>query len=689
MTRTESLQEFCEWLRSVEFETFVDRRTTYFLAGCGLDIETTNVIQRHRVTKGNGKKAKESFEYDHVAAYAYAFMLTVHDHSLLCRRWDQILTALKEMRKYARRHGASWFVWIANESFEFQFFRKRLRIKSAFAKKSRQPLYFNVDHMHFADCLAITGGSLAHLSKVYTTTQKKVGDLDYSKPRSWMTELDDTEKEYCYCDTEILAEYFEYIKKEYIFRGLPIPYTKTGIIREQVKRRAELAVGAKAFVKGALPASRKEYEAWMTHLFRGGLTHACAILANQELEDVYGYDLTSSYPAVMLQEAHYPMSQFLPVELQHDGRYITDPLLQTHCCMFVIDFFDIEATTMHTIESKHKIIAETGAMYDNGRLIKADHIRVHLTELDYDTYCKFYTWSRIRVGSAKAAAKGRLPKYLREPLLDWYVKKLQLKKWCKQQGIKPDDWPEYRIAKEMVNSFYGLTVQRLRFVSPLYDTKREIWTESVKDKSYASACKNAVLLPQWGIWITAHARHRIADMIHRIDSGKLGSRVAYYDTDSIYVVGCADDLIAEYNAEIAKLNTQLPPECWDLGLFDKIGKTGHYKRFKTIGAKRYIKEDDAGEITATVAGLDGRAYMAKYGDKAFKAFSLDGFLIAAGEANKLTSIYIDEPTDDIIDGVPMHEESCVVLADIDFGVSITALDMYAKIIEFMMRRMTL
>lgn len=682
MTRTESLQEFCEWLRSAEFETFVDRRTTYFLAGCGLDIETTNVIERHR-------DRKEKFVYDHVAAYAYAFMLTVDDHSLLCRRWDQILTAIKEMRKYARRHGASWFVWIANESFEFQFFRKRLRIKSAFAKKSRQPLYFNIDRMHFADALAITGGSLQHLSKIYTKTQKKVGALDYSIPRSWRTPLTETQKDYCYSDTEILAEYFEYIKKEYIFKGLPIPYTKTGIIREQVKRRAELAVGAKEFVKGALPASRKEYEAIMSKLFRGGLTHACAVLANQELTDVYGYDLTSSYPAVMLQEAHYPMSQFLPVELECDGKHITDPLLETHCCMFVADFFDIEATTMHTIESKHKMIAETGAMYDNGRLIKAKHIRVHLTELDYDTYTKFYTWSEIRVGSAKVAARGRLPKYLTEPLLEWYVKKLQLKKWCKANGIKPDEWPEYRIAKEMVNSFYGLTVQRLRFVSPQYDTERQIWTESLKDKSYGSACKNAVLLPQWGIWITAHARHRLADMIHRIDTGKLGSRVAYYDTDSLYVVGSADDLIAEYNAEIAEKNRTLPPECWDLGMFDKIGHTGHYKRFKTIGAKRYIKEDDAGEITATVAGLDGRAYMTKYGDRAFKAFNLDGFLIAAGEAQKLTSIYIDEPTDDIIDGVAMHEESCVVLADIDFGVSITALDMYAKIIEFMMRRSTL
>lgn len=679
MIRTESLNDFCAWLQSAEFDTFTDRRTRYIMAGCGLDIETTNVIQRHRDGKGK-------FIYDHVAAYAYAFMLTIDDHSLLCRRWDQILTALKVMRKYARAKSATWFVWIANESFEFQFFRKRLKIKSAFAKKSRQPLYFNIDRIHFADALAITGGSLAHLSKVYTTTQKKVGDLDYSKPRSWRTELSDTEKDYCYSDTEILSEYFEYIKSEYILRGLPIPYTKTGIIREQVKRRAELAAGAKAFVKSALPASRMEYEAWMNKLFRGGLTHACAILANQIHTDVWGYDLTSSYPAVMLQE-YYPMSQFLPVDIRHDGKMITDPLLYTHCCMFVVDFWGIECTTMHTIESKHKTISETGALYDNGRLIRADHLRVHLTELDYDTYTKYYKWDRIDVHCGKAAARGRLPKYLTEPLLHWYVKKLQLKKWCKENGIKPDEWPEYRIAKEMVNSFYGLTVQRLRFVSPLYDTDKQIWTETVKDKSYASACKNAVLLPQWGIWITAHARHRIADMIYRIDGHtKADSRVIYYDTDSIYVIGNADGLISQYNAEIEIMNRQLPPECWDLGMFDKIGKSGHFRKFKTIGAKRYIKEDDDGHVMATVAGLDGEAYVNKFGAAAFEKFSLDGFLIAAGESQKLTSIYIDEPTDDIIDGVPMHEESCVILAEIDFGVSVDALTMYRKIIEIMMRR---
>lgn len=679
MIRTESVLDFCEWLQAQQFDTFIDRRTTYFRIGCGLDIETTNVIKRHR-------DSKQKFIYDHVAAYAYAFMITIGDHSLLCRRWDEILTVLKIMQRYGRKNKGTFFCWIANCSFEFQFFRSRIKIRSAFAKKSRQPLYFNTDRIHYADALAITGGSLQHLSKTYTQTQKKVGDLDYSIPRSWRSPLSDTEKEYCYSDTEILSEFSDYIFTHYPDQGQQIPYTQTGIIRAEVRAGAEAAKGAKEFVRSAYPPSRMEYDAIMHYLFRGGLTHACAILANIEHTDVYGYDLTSSYPAVMLQE-YYPMSVFMPITLQHDGKYITDPVLHSHCCMFVADFYDIEAITMHTIESKHKIIEATDAIYDNGRLIKAKHIRVHLTELDYDNYTKFYTWDRIEIGSAKAAARGKLPKYLREPLLRWYVRKQQLKAWCKRNGIRSDDLPEYRIAKAMVNSFYGLCVQRLRFISPIYDIKRGIWAETIKDKPYAAAIKNAVLLPQWGIWVTAHARHRIADMIHRIDPDKYHSSVIYYDTDSIYTIGDCSELIAAYNSEISVHNKDLPPECDDLGLFDKIGKSGHFKRFKTIGAKRYIKETDDGEIIATVAGLNGEAYVRKYGSRAFDAFSLDGFLIAAGEAEKLTSIYIDAPTEDVIDGTLMRERTCVALAEIDFGLSVDPLKMYAHIIEMMMNRL--
>lgn len=684
MVRTEDAHEFIVWLWSQSWDIFEDRRRKYFCVGAGLDIETTNVIKRHRA-KPNEKKGETvgKFIYDHVASYAYAFQITIGDHSLLTRTWENILYVIREMQRYGRKNGGSFFVWIANEGFEFQFFRRRLKIKSCFAKKSRQPLYFNIANIHFADALAITGGSLSHLSKNYTASQKKEGQLDYSVLRSWKSELSETEKDYCFTDTEILSEFFDYIKRTYIDTGLQIPYTQTGIIRAEVKAAAERAVGAKEFVHSAYPASRKEYDTMMQWLFRGGYTHACAVNANVIHHDVYGVDLTSSYPAVMLQCDNYPMSRFLPVEFECDGKEITDPLLQTHACTFVCDFWGIRNTTMHTVESRHKIVQHTNARFDNGRLVDADHIRVHLTELDYDIYKKFYTWDRMTVGSGKAAARGRLPKYLREPLLKWYLRKQQLK----AAGL--EDTPEYRIAKALVNAFYGLCVQRLRFLSPIYDPERQIWTETQKEKSYVTACKNSVLLPQWGIYVTANARHRILDMIYRIDGAperRNDPHVVYCDTDSIYYIGDHKAAIAEYNAEITKLNRELPPECDDLGTFDKI-KEGIFPRFKTIGAKRYIKERVNGKIIATVAGLNGEAYVKKFGDRAFENFNLDGFLIAAGESQKLTSIYIDEPTDDIIDGVPMHEESCVALTDIDFKLTIEPLKMYAKIIQIMMERM--
>ena len=687
-TRTESVAEFVDWLHRQEFDVFQDRRSQYFRVGCGLDIETTNVIRRHRKKDDD----KSPWIYDHTAAYAYAFMVTIGDHSLLCRQWMEILYVLGEMEKYGRKHAGRFFCWIANCSFEFQFFRTRIKIKSCFAKKARQPLYFNTERIHFADCLAITGGSLSYLSKNYTESKKKTGDLDYSIPRSWHSPLSDTEKDYCYTDTEILSEFFhQHIETEYIQKGMPIPYTQTGIIRAEVNRRAKETKGAAEFVRSAFPPSRVEYDGIMSRLFRGGYTHACAINANTTHYNVHGVDLTSSYPAVMLQ-CYFPMSVFVPVTLQCDGHLITDPLLQTHCCMMICDFWGIDATTMHTIESEHKLIQAEGAVFDNGRLIQAKHIRVHLTELDYETYTRFYKWDHMTCEFSKVAARGRLPKYLLDPLLELYRKKVQLKRWCKKNGIKADNWPEYQITKALVNSFYGLTVQRLRFITPIYDPNTGKWSDKLKNTSYASAIRYTMLLPQWGIWVTAHARHRITGMIHRIDPDKLHADVIYCDTDSIYFRGDHWDLIEEYNAEIAKLNQDLPAECWDLGMFDKIG-TGDFLRFKTIGAKRYIKQypptekHPEGEITATVAGLNGEAYVRKNQPDPFLNFTTEGFFMAAGEAWKLTSIYNDEPTDDLIDGVPMHEESSVSLCDIDFQIK--PLRFYKLTIELMAERLGL
>ena len=96
-------------------------------------------------------------------------------------------------------------MWVANLSFEFQFIRKWLHVTRLFAKEARQPLL--VEHngwLQFREALSISGGNLEQLAKDYCTTQKLVGDLDYSKIRHSTTPLTQEELNYCIHDVLII-----------------------------------------------------------------------------------------------------------------------------------------------------------------------------------------------------------------------------------------------------------------------------------------------------------------------------------------------------------------------------------------------------------------------------------------------------------------------------------------------------
>ncbi len=69
--------------------------------------------------------------------------------------------------------------------------------------------------------------------------------------------------------------------------------------------------------------------------------------------------------------------------------------------------------------------------------------------------------------------------------------------------------------------------------------------------TYCKLCANNVLLPQWGIWVTAHSRYKLVSMIYDIET-KTHSEVIYYDTDSIYYTNrdSCKTLIYNFNNKI-------------------------------------------------------------------------------------------------------------------------------------------
>lgn len=615
----------------------------YLLLYSGFDIETTNMPSTKH-------------------AYMYIWQLALNDMVLLGRTWDELTLVIRILEEYNNLCSSKRIIiWIANLSFEFQFIRKRFNFTRIFAKEQRNPLYAIIDDcIELRDPLPISGGSLAQLAKDYTKTQKLVGDLDYRIIRNSKTIVKGVELQYCINDVVILKEWSEFVFKTYIIPQKYIPLTKTAILRRKVKDKAPKGVSDAIVV--CMP-SEKLYHLMMKYLFRGGYVHANICNTDIILHDVTSLDLTSSYPAQM-NHGYYPMGKIYRIN-NIDSETFTK-LIEKECCMMVITFFDITSTTNHSIESSSKCIELVNPIVDNGRVASADKMTVFINEIDYSLYCMFYTWDRMDIQVFYHTIRGRLPMYILDVLNEEYYNKAILK----QSGKK--NTTEYAIAKSNVNSAYGMTVTRMVEREITYSDDE--WGYDDSNFCYYDEVQKLVLLPQWGIYVTSHARFALLSNVYKISCNSSGAidDVVYDDTDSIKLLNYDKHkhIIDDYNANIIAKNKKLfsDPIFYDLGTFDNEGT---YDRFKTLGAKRYISEKN-GEIEQTIAGLP-KNILSEYCERnkvnAFDFFT-SGMTLDVMFSGKLTTAYNEAPHSEDVGGVVMSELSSVCLYNIPFRMSL-------------------
>ena len=657
----------------------------YYKLYMGFDIETSNVTKEvHRLTK-TGRISKITDTKHMAFMYHWQIALASDDtaHVFMGRYWSEFERLMQLLTvHYKLDFNKRIICWIANTSFEFQFIRKRFEWDpdDLFAREERHPMKFRTGGWEFHEALTISGGNLAQLAKDYTTTQKLKGDLDYSIFRSGKTPLKEgkngepDEKGYCVNDVVILSEWSKYIFDTYIIPDRKIPLTKTGLLRAEC--RAELMRmlgpdGARQYmqlIREAFP-DQDEYEFWFRYFFRGGYVHSNILMTGVVIKKVKGKDRTSSYPAEMLLKLnHYPITPFKAEEFSEEA-------LNTKCCIMMIRFKNIRRRWSHSIESKSKAIElEHSKKYpiviDNGRIAQAGTLTVMLNELDFEVYKRFYIWDDMEVLSFETSERGPLPIFIRKVLAKYYKQKATLKKSGKSDTV------EYVIAKQKVNSFFGMMVTRIELDKITYE--EDDWKILEKDLDFEDEIKSQFLLPQWGIWVTSLARYELliptADITEAIGDGrgKNGAGVIYNDTDSIKVydpTGEAEKIIEAYNrrqAELIEAAGLKDPAFNDLGMYDHEGT---YDRFKTLGAKRYLTEEH-GKIKATIAGLPKASILNVEGDP-FEAFDADGMLIDAEISLKNGISYIDEPTTYTApDGEIMSELTSAGIFDMQFKMNL-------------------
>ena len=170
---------------------------------------------------------------------------------------------------------------------------------------------------------------------------------------------------------------------------------------------------------------------------------------------------------------------------------------------------------------------------------------------------------------------------------------------------------DYALSKEMINALYGMCAQNPVKLDILYsDTedpfKLEEITEEGLHEKLLKYNHRAFLLYAWACWVTSWARYKLKQIVNIV-----GDLFVYCDTDSCKFI--KDETYPIILLKIESLNKSLISDTYAddpsghrhfIGVFEPDGS---YRRFVTLGAKKYAYEDEEGDLHITIAGVNKSA----------------------------------------------------------------------------------
>jgi len=586
----------------------------------------------------------------------YCWQFAIDGKVVFGRTWAEFLELIKKIEARCDKQNRV-IVYVHNLAFEFQFIRCLLQWHKVFSIATRKPIYAITEGgIEFRCSYILTNYSLEKLSEQLNKykIKKLTGNLDYEKVRHTNTPLTWPEIQYCINDVLVVSAYIqECILNERFISNIPL--TATGYCRRycrkmclygNVKKERNKKYNEYHQLMENMKISSVDEYMQMKRAFSGGFTHCGCLWSNRLCRDVDSIDFTSSYPFVCLSSSGFPMSTGREVKPKNREEF--EKYLKYYWCMFDCDFEDLTAKYINEnyISASHCFRKEK-CVTNNGRVVSASKISITLTHIDFDIIRRTYGWKHLKVRNMRVYERGYLPKSLILAIIKLYQDKTKLK------GVKGKE-QEYQNGKALLNSVYGMMVTDISKDEIIYN---DTWDKEPADiekdiKKYNNSPKR-FLFYAWGIHVVKVATYNLW-----LGILNFGDDYIYSDTDSIkcfnmekhrtfidaYNKQCEMKLrrmCKHYDIDYSELEPlTIKGEKKPLGVYDH---DGHYTRFKSLGAKRYMVEED-GNIKITVAGVSkfaGAKYLVDtYGDKVFEHFNL-GLHIEAGHTGKLTHVYID------------------------------------------------
>ncbi len=608
----------------------------YYNVPCAFDIETSSF-----------------YEHDEKRACMYIWQMGLNGYCIIGREWKEFTELLDLIaEEFNLSSKCRLIIYVHNLSFEFQFMRKHLKIEQTFNLETRRPMkVLCTNGIEFRCSYLLSGLSLENVGKNLQKyrVQKLVGNLDYSLIRHSKTPLTTAEIDYALNDIRVQMAYIQECIEEEENGIADIPYTKTGYVRRYCRNECLKDMNYRHLISQLTISSAEEYNQ-LKRAFQGGFTHANACNVNQVNVNVACYDINSSYPFTMLSEK-FPMGRGKIVKVDNKEKLYW--YFKHYCCLFDITLINVRPKINYENYislSRCDKKKTTGYLLNNGRIVYADTLTTTMTEQDFAIVLQCYTFEKIKISNFRIYEKQYLPKPFVKAIIKLYKDKTRLKDVAGEEK-------NYLLSKSMLNSCYGMAVMDIVRDEFTYDEQNE-WSalkgnaeEQLKKENDK---KNRFLFYPWGIWVCAYARRNLWKLITECSNDYL-----YSDTDSVYFQNLDKHLpfIEKYNKAV-EIKLQIACKYHRIDFGDMSPSTikgksktiglwdfqGSYNRFKTLGAKRYLY-DNNGKLCLTVAGLNKKCAMPflikKYGDRVFENFN-EFLEIPADNTGKNTHTYIDD-----------------------------------------------
>ena len=587
------------------------------------------------------KKSDRHGEANHIVAFTISIR---YKHENICTLYGHKPTELIEClnRIFKAFSGDHTIIYVHNLSYDWVFIRKYLFDEygtptKQLNTKSHYPIRIEFSNgLILRDSLILSQKSLDKWARDMGVEHLKAsGKWDYDQIRSQSEHFSADELEYIEHDTLAGVECIDALAEQLHHRLYAMPYTATGIVREEARK-----IGKAFHAHDEFEKITPDFNVYLIleQCFHGGFTHANRYMINELITDqVRCYDFKSSYPYVMLTEK-YPMRRFKPYKKLCT---IEDLLKQSEKYGFITKLIMVKPRLKNEFEPMpvlqySKLIRSINAINDNGRVLCAGYIEIYVTEVTLKLISEQYIYDKAVCIENYYSKKEYLPRWFTD-----YIFKLFTDK-CELDGVDPLN---YMLSKAKLNSCYGMCVQKAiqDDIEELYYVNEYHTTSNYTEESYEKyrTSRSRFLPFQWGVWVTEYAMQNLHIL------GSMCDTWIYSDTDSVFGSGFDDQKISEYNDNCRKKLTangygsvMVGDKEFTLGVAELDKQC---EEFKTLGAKRYAyRSAKDHELHITVAGVPKKGVICLQNDISNfqKGFLFDG--ITTGKKQH-TYIYADEP----------------------------------------------